>query len=90
MRRRTLLLLSGGLDSTTAAVKLLRETDDDLHHFIDFRTGYHRHRAEAQAVSRLLPRLREIRDFEFSSTLRDYSKLGSPTDLHIAVIRPHR
>ena len=97
MRRRTLLLLSGGLDSTTAAVKLLRETDHDLHlHFIDFRTVYHRHRAEAQAVSKLLPHLRKIREFEFSSTLQDYSKLGSPTDLHMysftaaQVTRMHR
>jgi 7-cyano-7-deazaguanine synthase in queuosine biosynthesis len=84
MRRRTLVLLSGGLDSTTAAVKLLRETDDDLHlHFIDFRTDRHRHRAEAVAVARLLPHLRAIRSFAFSSTQQDYSRLGSPVDLHM-------
>lgn len=84
MRRRTLMLVSGGLDSTTAAFKLLRETDDDIHiHFIDYRTDHHRHRAEAQAVARLIPKWREVREFEYTSTKQDYSKLGSPVDLHM-------
>jgi 7-cyano-7-deazaguanine synthase in queuosine biosynthesis len=84
MRRRTLALLSGGLDSTTAVVKILRESDDELHlHFIDFRTDRYRHRAEAAAVVSLLPHLRAIRPFEFSSTQQDYTRLGSPVDLHM-------
>lgn len=84
MRRRTLMLVSGGLDSTTAAFKLLRETDDEIHiHFIDYRTDHHRHRAEAAAVARLLPHWRAEREFEFSTTVQDYTRLGGPVDLHM-------
>lgn len=82
-----LVSLSGGLDSTTALYKILTETDKRVHvHHVRYITKQNRHDREAQAVSQIVPHLRQtVRDFDFSQSIQDYSGVGhgTPHDLHM-------
>jgi 7-cyano-7-deazaguanine synthase in queuosine biosynthesis len=80
----TLLFLSGGLDSTTALLKMLRETNDNLHvHHIKYITHQGRHIAEGIAVEKIITYCRAIREFTFSTSTQDYSDIGCPYDPHV-------
>lgn len=63
-KRTTLLLLSGGLDSTTCLFKLLTETDDDVHTFyVDVVNNKDKVWCEKQAIYRLKSVAEGIREF---------------------------
>jgi hypothetical protein len=63
-KRTTLLLLSGGLDSTTCLFKLLTETDDDVHTFyVDVRNNKDKAWCENQALNKIRPIAEGIRKF---------------------------
>jgi diphthamide synthase (EF-2-diphthine--ammonia ligase) len=79
-RRRMLVTWSGGLDSTYGLVRVLRETDDDIHVHHIHRFAPHDDKSdpaqssqyEAAAVGRMLPIIRErYRDFTYSESLVD-------------------
>lgn len=80
---KTLLMWSGGLDSTTALYKLLRETDDEVEaHFIEYRNIQGRSLAELEAVTECHNRLRAVRPFTFTQSIQDYSQVRfTPPDL---------
>jgi 7-cyano-7-deazaguanine synthase in queuosine biosynthesis len=80
-----LLMLSGGLDSTTALVKLLRETNYALHvHFIYYMNVEGRYDAETQAVKKIVPYCRaKFRKFGFTTTTQDYRAIGVPCDMFV-------
>jgi hypothetical protein len=78
--RRMLVTWSGGLDSTYGLVRVLRETDDEIHVHHIHRFAPHDDnsdpaqscRYEAAAVDRMLPIIRErYRDFTYSESLVD-------------------
>jgi len=80
----TLLLFSGGLDSTACLVKLLKETDDSLHiHHIHYINPEGRHEAEALAVSKIIPHCQRIRSFVYTESTQDYSQIGVLSDMHV-------
>lgn len=62
--RTTLLLLSGGLDSTTCLFKLLTETDDDVHTFyIDVENNLRKAWCEKEALRHIKEVASGIREF---------------------------
>jgi 7-cyano-7-deazaguanine synthase in queuosine biosynthesis len=81
----TLVFLSGGLDSTAALVKLLRETTLPLHvHFIHYMNRENRFEAERLAVEKIIPWCRQhLRDFESSRSTQDYREICLPGDVHV-------
>jgi 7-cyano-7-deazaguanine synthase in queuosine biosynthesis len=84
---RTLLMLSGGLDSTCALIKLLKETKDELYvHHLDSRNFEGRYQAESIAINRILPFGLVIRKFFYTQSLHDFTKmkLFAPTDIHLS------
>jgi hypothetical protein len=64
----SVVMFSGGLESTASLVRLLKETDDRVvAHHIQLKTHEKRFTAEAQAVSKMVPYLRKkYRDFRFN------------------------
>lgn len=76
---------SGGIDSTYALVKLLKDTPHKIHaHHIYIKNYEKREEHEQRAVETLLPKLQEIRPFTFSETMKDYSRLpGTPYDMAV-------
>lgn len=80
----TLVMFSGGLDSTVALVKLLKETDDNIHaHHINLYNQEGRAEAEKIAVSKIIPYCQKIRPFKFTTTTQDYTEIFTPYDTHI-------
>ena len=80
----TLILLSGGLDSTTCLVRMLKETDDDIMvHYIYYINKEGRYDAEKEAVNKIVPYCKKIRDFKYTESVQDYSQIGVPYDLHV-------
>jgi 7-cyano-7-deazaguanine synthase in queuosine biosynthesis len=81
----TLLFLSGGLDSTAALVRLLRETGDAVHvHYIYYMNRENRFEAEQAAVGKIIPYCRQrFRDFESTRSVQDYHEVGLPADVHV-------
>lgn len=66
---KTLVLWSGGVESTSLLLRLLTETQDPVHaHFIEMDNREKRFTLERNAVHTLLPMLRAIRDFEFTDS----------------------
>lgn len=78
-KRITIVMFSGGVDSTYALTRLLRETDDFLvAHHIHLVNQEGRHLAEARACSRIVDYLKEkIRPFEYSESTLD--RRGMPS-----------
>jgi hypothetical protein len=63
-KRTTLLMLSGGLDSTTCLFKLLTETDDDVHTcYVDLKNNKDKVWCEKQALHSIKPIAQEVRKF---------------------------
>jgi hypothetical protein len=95
---KILVMWSGGIDSTYTLAKLLSETDYEIHaHHIYLVNHEQRHVAENKAIKNLLPKLKEIRDFTFSESMIDHSKLPLyPFDMAIVcseagvVMRAHK
>jgi 7-cyano-7-deazaguanine synthase in queuosine biosynthesis len=81
----TLLFLSGGLDSSVALVRLLRETTDVLHvHYIYYLNKENRYHAERAAVEKIVPYCSaRFRDFTTSMSVQDYREIGLPADMHV-------
>ena len=73
-RRATLVMFSGGIDSTYTLAKLLRETDDEiLVHHIHLVNPEGRHLVEAKACARIVDYCRtHFRDFSFSESAIDH------------------
>ncbi|WP_343564321.1 hypothetical protein [Kiloniella sp. b19] len=85
-KRKTLVMWSGGLDSTYGVVRLLNETDDEVY-------AHHMHRvarhdrgdrssmtceSEAIAIEKMKPFIQEYyRDFHFSESLVDLSDFSA-------------
>lgn len=69
----TLVMFSGGLDSTYALVRLLRECDDEIiAHHIHLMNVENRHRIEAERCTRIVDWCRaNIRDFYFTQSAHD-------------------
>lgn len=81
---KTLILVSGGLDSTCALVKLIRETNDELIvHHIYYKTLENRAEAEYQAIFKIIPYCQKIRTFTYHETMQDYTQIFMPYDPHI-------
>lgn len=86
-RTRSLVMWSGGLDSTYALARLLRDSDDDVyaHHIHlnalredDGKSRSRRCEYEAQAVSRMLVPLKsEFGAFEYSESRADLTAFSS-------------
>ena len=70
MKDKTVVLWSGGVDSTGALYKILKDYDDDVvAHHIHFKNRERRWEAEKDAVDKMLPWLRKnVRDFEYSES----------------------
>jgi len=77
----TLLLLSGGIDSTYVLAKLLRECDDTvLAHRVNLITAENRNAAEAAACKKIVAYCREnIREFHFTESTIDHSGFSNLT-----------
>lgn len=77
--RATLVMLSGGIDSTYALVKLLRETEDDvIVHHIHLVNREGRHHAEALACKAIVETCRSaFRDFIYTESTIDRSRFQS-------------
>jgi 7-cyano-7-deazaguanine synthase in queuosine biosynthesis len=86
----TLVMFSGGIDSTAMLVKLLSETGDELRvHHIRMLNKEGRHRAEQRAVDGIVAWCRErYRPFRYSESALDFSALEAiPIDyLSIAFV----
>ncbi len=70
MKDKTVVLWSGGVDSTGALYKILKDYDDDVvAHHIHFINNQNRWRAEKKSVDKMIPWLRKnVRDFEYSES----------------------
>lgn len=70
----TLIMFSGGVDSTYQLVKFLKETDDEiLAHHVHFLNVEGRHQAEARRCREIVRFCRkEYRDFRYSETAIDH------------------
>lgn len=81
-----MVLWSGGLDSTAALYKMLRdERERDVFAvWMDYSTAENRRTAEMNAIRRLMPKLQAVRPFMFIPVGQDFGALPrSPTDLHV-------
>ena len=78
-KQATLVMLSGGIDSTYGLVRLLRESDDDIvAHHIHFINVERRHAAEALACRRIVDHLKRTeRDFFFTESAINRSRFRS-------------
>lgn len=73
---KTLVMWSAGIDSTYTLAKMLSETTDEIvAHHIELVNKEGRHICERNAVKKLLPKLKAIRDFHYEETLADHSRL---------------
>jgi 7-cyano-7-deazaguanine synthase in queuosine biosynthesis len=72
----SLLMLSGGLDSTHALQKLLKETDDEvLVHHIHLVTNFGRHLAEAESCKKIVEYCRKnFRAFAYTESAIDHRR----------------
>jgi 7-cyano-7-deazaguanine synthase in queuosine biosynthesis len=72
----TLIMFSGGLDSTHLLLKTLRTTDDAVHaHYIHYKSPEGRYEAEADAVAKIIPHIQyHNRGFLFSQNTMDLSE----------------
>jgi 7-cyano-7-deazaguanine synthase in queuosine biosynthesis len=70
MKDKTVVLWSGGVDSTGALYKILKDYDDDVvAHHIHFMNYQNRWKAEKKSVDKMIPWLkRNVRDFEYSES----------------------
>ena len=70
MKDKTVVLWSGGVDSTGSLYKILKDYDDDVvAHHIHFKNYQNRWKAEKKSVDKMIPWLRKnIRDFEYSES----------------------
>ena len=67
---RTVVLWSGGVDSTGALYKILKEHPDEVFaHHIHFKNKENRWGAEKESVDKMIPWLKKnVRDFEYSES----------------------
>lgn len=81
----TLVMWSGGIDSTYVLAELLCETDVPVHaHHINLINHECRHVAEKKAVDDLLPKLQAIRPFVYTESTIDHSQYrGIPYDMAV-------
>lgn len=76
---KTLVMWSGGIDSTYTLAMMLKETDDEIvAHHIELVNREYRHISERHAVKKLLPKLQYIRPFKYEETLVDHTRLRLP------------
>tara|TARA_R100000008_G_C3534929_1_gene141423 strand:+ start:217 stop:825 length:609 start_codon:yes stop_codon:yes gene_type:complete len=70
MKDKTVVLWSGGVDSTGALYKILKEYDDEVvAHHIHFVNRENRWEAEKKSIDKMIPWLKtNIRDFEYSES----------------------
>ena len=70
MKDKTVVLWSGGVDSTGALYRILKDYDDDVvAHHIHFKNKERRWEVEKDAVDKMIPWLRKnVRDFEYSES----------------------
>ena len=70
MKEKTVVLWSGGVDSTGALYKILKDYDDDVvAHHIHFKNRERRWEAEKKSVDKMIPWLRKnVREFKYSES----------------------
>lgn len=74
--KNILVMWSGGIDSTYTLAKLLAETDHNIFaHHIELKNVEGRDIAERNAVLKLIPKLKQIRDFKLTANFIDDSKM---------------
>lgn len=67
MAVKALVLWSGGVESTSLLLHLLKNTDVEVHaHFIEMHNPEQRHQREMDAIAALMDPLQNIREFDFS------------------------
>jgi len=75
----TLLMFSGGIDSTAGLIHLLTETDDDLHvHHVIIKENRREglYIAQLTAVNKIIPYCKKrYRDFKFTTSVIDYQEI---------------
>jgi 7-cyano-7-deazaguanine synthase in queuosine biosynthesis len=72
-KRTTLLMLSGGLDSTSCLFRLLTETDDDVHtYYVKLENNSEKAWCEKESLARIMPIAKNIRDFEHHDATEFY------------------
>lgn len=78
--KNILVMWSGGIDSTYVLAHLLKETNHNVFaHHIYLKNCERRDQAEARSIRKLVPKLREIRDFTLSANYVDDSFMPSLT-----------
>src|SRR5687767_12333204 len=78
MRRFAVVLLSGGLDSTTVASSAVREGHEVLGVTVHYGQAHHRELRAAEAVARALEIEQRVVDVSFFKELAWYSALTQP------------
>ena len=77
-KRTTLLMLSGGLDSTTCLFKLLTETDDDVHtYYVKLENNSSKAWCEKESIERIKPMASGIREFTHHDASEFYVRGGA-------------
>ena len=82
---KKLIMWSGGIDSTYVLAKALKETDDEIFaHHIHLVNKEKRHVEETKAIIALIPLLRKFREFHYTESVVDHSRLpGFPYDMPV-------
>lgn len=85
-KKNVLVMFSGGLDSTTALYKLLKDTDYNIYvHHVLLKDTTSRWKYENKACHQILTYLKNIRNFNYSQSefflpMNSYDKLGGSRD----------
>ncbi len=74
---KTLIMLSGGLDSTYTLAKILQDTEDEVFvHHVHLLTNGNKHVKEAESCKAIVEYCRKnMRDFSYSETAIDHRRL---------------
>lgn len=84
----TMILVSGGIDSVAALVKVLKDTDDFVHvHHLNLKNYENRDVAESEAMGKIIKYCREnYRDFKYTESdlcLGEWVKQWAPLDIYV-------
>ena len=84
---KTIVLWSGGCDSTAALYKVLKDYDDEvIAHHINFKNWENRWEVEKESINKMLPWLRKnVRDFEYSESSIEMDLDNVGWDIHHAM-----
>lgn len=81
----SLVMWSGGIDSTFTLAWLLKDTKDDVHaHHVVIQNSDGRYEVEVEIIKRIIPKLRKIRNFGFTFSKVEHGNLKVlPWDMQV-------